>query len=540
MARNTNSPSKPVAVGAGLLAAFLMSAASAVAQPEGAAPEGKAAKVAVCHFSGNGRAQRIEISENALPAHLEHGDVPAPASVRTGADCLVPQPPPGLVSGSARTDSEGAISFVIPETNIIARLSVRDAEKGHPLPGMEVAYAAQGEDFLAVVAQEGLDRYLPALVGVSLLAARPGSALTLPIPIRLQPLPPGLPLPPSLQSALTGAIRSLLAQPGIRSRIPPGPPAPCPCGALDVQPPAIPAGSVAFTPGDTQPLKVECGQKNVSVTAPAVPDLLTLLVSGYGRHVTWYTSQDPSVASVDFATGLVSAVAPGRTTVGVSTLIGRLSETGGLTWCSAVGGATVTVTNPVGACCGGSGGCSLTSATTCSPPLSYQGDGTTCDPGDTCGACCDAAGGCADTLASRCSGTFHGSGSGCLSNPCTPPPQVFRLTSSRSLGGSGITVPVTGSTIKILISVPGNLRSGSGTTGDCGLGDRRVSVRVCPPNAGCTGFDITAGQGQGLNICHELEEVLGPYEIINPRREGTGLSFTAITVNTAVAEIEIR
>ena len=33
-----------------------------------------AEKVKVCHVQGNGKAHVIEISENAVPAHLAHGD----------------------------------------------------------------------------------------------------------------------------------------------------------------------------------------------------------------------------------------------------------------------------------------------------------------------------------------------------------------------------------------------------------------------------------------------------------------------------------
>ena len=34
----------------------------------------KADKVLVCHVTGNGKGHVIEISENAVKAHLEHGD----------------------------------------------------------------------------------------------------------------------------------------------------------------------------------------------------------------------------------------------------------------------------------------------------------------------------------------------------------------------------------------------------------------------------------------------------------------------------------
>ena len=43
------------------------STATAIGQPQG--------KVDVCHRTGNGSSHVINISMNALPAHLRHGDV---------------------------------------------------------------------------------------------------------------------------------------------------------------------------------------------------------------------------------------------------------------------------------------------------------------------------------------------------------------------------------------------------------------------------------------------------------------------------------
>ena len=42
-------------------------AASAVGQPQG--------KVDICHRTGNGSLHVINVSANALPAHLRHGDL---------------------------------------------------------------------------------------------------------------------------------------------------------------------------------------------------------------------------------------------------------------------------------------------------------------------------------------------------------------------------------------------------------------------------------------------------------------------------------
>jgi hypothetical protein len=51
-------------------------------------------KVKVCHVTGNGRAHVIEISENAVPAHLAHGDSLAADDLEHGDSCDVEATPP--------------------------------------------------------------------------------------------------------------------------------------------------------------------------------------------------------------------------------------------------------------------------------------------------------------------------------------------------------------------------------------------------------------------------------------------------------------
>ena len=53
----------------------LVPATLLVAATVGAAQGEPTAKVAVCHQTGNGSFHEINISGNALPAHLRHGDV---------------------------------------------------------------------------------------------------------------------------------------------------------------------------------------------------------------------------------------------------------------------------------------------------------------------------------------------------------------------------------------------------------------------------------------------------------------------------------
>ena len=59
---------------------------------------GPSAKVEICHETGNGSHRLIVVNENALPAHLDHGDV-LPGSGGLDGSCRqeeVPPPPPPL------------------------------------------------------------------------------------------------------------------------------------------------------------------------------------------------------------------------------------------------------------------------------------------------------------------------------------------------------------------------------------------------------------------------------------------------------------
>src|SRR5688572_19958037 len=77
-------------------------------------------KVRVCHFAGPD-AQLLTVARSALPAHLGHGDVLAPPSVKSGADCLAPQPAPAPAQVAATADERGSAFFQIPSTNVMAR-----------------------------------------------------------------------------------------------------------------------------------------------------------------------------------------------------------------------------------------------------------------------------------------------------------------------------------------------------------------------------------------------------------------------------------
>lgn len=75
-------------------------------------------KVDVCHREGNGSYHLINISENALPAHLNHGDglpggkVPDMQAMKFGGDCsLVEIVPPTVESGYSDLIGEAGVRY---------------------------------------------------------------------------------------------------------------------------------------------------------------------------------------------------------------------------------------------------------------------------------------------------------------------------------------------------------------------------------------------------------------------------------------------
>ena len=141
-------------------------------------------KLRVCHFPASGNVQLLSIARAALPAHLDHGDIEAPPSVRTAADCLIPQPPPEPVAATATTDANGKASLLIPHTNVIARITATDAA-GAAVAGATAQILVMGGDYLVMVADPA-KRVAPAFAEGKLAEARPGSALQLAIRMVMQ------------------------------------------------------------------------------------------------------------------------------------------------------------------------------------------------------------------------------------------------------------------------------------------------------------------------------------------------------------------
>jgi hypothetical protein len=126
------------------------------------------------------------------------------------------------------------------------------------------------------------------------------------------------------------------------------------------------------------------------------------------------------------------------------------------------------------------------------------------------------------TQARACSAEFACGGGGSLG----------ALTFSASRSATGVAnIPECADKVSVKVTVPSNMISGSGTTGHCGpFGDRRVTIHVCRPNHGCQSVNIAGGYGQGLDLCHDFTQVLGPFQFLN--------GFVANSTVTVVADIE--
>ena len=95
---------------------------------------------------------------------------------------------------------------------------------------------------------------------------------------------------------------------------------------------------------------------------------------------------------------------------------------------------------PVGACCDGSGGCTVVYAVNCLSPSVYKGDGTICTPNPCVGACCFPDGSCLLLTPAACTASYHGDGTVCGPNPCPQPGACCPLTGicymSTAVGGN--------------------------------------------------------------------------------------------------------
>jgi hypothetical protein len=214
-------------------------------------------------------------------------------------------------------------------------------------------------------------------------------------------------LPPNLQSLWNDLVIKGIAG---NASVPPGPPDPCPCRDLTVQPPAIPlvGPNQAFLPGDDQQLLAKCGAQDVTASQ-SVSDLDEILISGMSVSNTFYYWCSPDDLGMPPDTclptpyisvshdGDVYALSPGGPTdIGVTNYLTIPTETG-FQLCLAIGGTTADVGCPSttiecdGRCVNSSCSAGETFDTTsCSCQCSHM---TCATAGANCGTISDGCGG---------------------------------------------------------------------------------------------------------------------------------------------------
>lgn len=499
-------------------------------------------KIRVCHFPASGNVQLLSIARAALPAHLAHGDIEAPPSVRTSADCLIPQPPPEPVAATATTDANGKVSLLIPTTNVIARITATDAS-GAAVTGATAQILVMGGDYLVMVADPA-KRVAPAFAEGKLEEARPGSALQLVIRMVMQAFTTyfpggaiGQPAPnfPLFVSTHFSVGEYCFTQQEFQTFIGLG------CNAA-----LIAARSAWIAVVFTDPF-AGTGMRVLSLLQPdlcglATGPLATHIYTGKTLPIRMRVYSAPAIAGLQLFPFFTQNLGPCGGGCCVASgpqceLVSELGKCGGRYLPD-----TPCTPNPckVGACCDATFGCSrLTEAECRALGRTYKGDDTTCSP-NPCriGACCNASTGCTDmppVLCQSLNGTYHGDGTSCTRSPDQQPLQ-YTLTSSRDLGGASIPIPFPGGRIRGTITIPSNMIRGKGTTGDCGRGDARVEIRVCPFGSGCTGS--TWQGGHHIAICHDFTETL-TFDILNPNTACSHFSFNAITEKTSTVQVEI-
>jgi hypothetical protein len=479
---------------------------------------------------------------------LVHTDSPPFPGVRSGGVYLFARMPQslGIVGVNVRSEEGSAVkgSFVNILTGSVGS-NISQTTLSQALESQSVFVGQSDDNGFAGVPGIPSSANLHAIVTAS--GTSPSEGL---IGLQSFNTPNQIPPPPTLANIITVIVQRL-----ITSQSPPPTSQPCPCSDLTISPSQIPP----LSPNQQIQLGVVCGSDNVTVstTFNTIQDFIRFISLGINVRFTAYQTTNPNVLTVS-QSGLLTAVGPGSASVKVfSTSVKWPRPDRPPRICVAFGSVgPIDVTDlarlmilKVGSkAADGIVISLLDSRIDCDPRCEADfnlGETVILGAGvipDSDAVFIEWGGGCAPCGTSSACPIQIQADETCTARfecPFTPPNDAT-LISSRDLGSSSMLVPRCGNTIKIWITVPNNMISGSGTTGNCGRGDIRVSVRVCPPNSGCTGFTIQAGQGQGLDICHDFDQILGPFEIINPRLAGTQLIFDAVTEKQAKAKITLQ
>lgn len=132
--------------------AFVLLCSGAWSAPVGA----QSRKVDVCHASGTGTYDEINISRNALPAHLAHGDalpgdpVPAMSGYEFNEDCELVQAQPNFVAFYIRNNNTTIVEPWDDDMNITENAAGDGFSAITPRSGQKVGYGTSFFDTLAV------------------------------------------------------------------------------------------------------------------------------------------------------------------------------------------------------------------------------------------------------------------------------------------------------------------------------------------------------------------------------------------------------
>lgn len=524
-------------------------------------------KLTVCHFTSNGDVRLLSIAPSALKAHLDHGDVEAPPSVKTDADCLAPQPPPAPVATTATTDAQGASSFVIPSTNVIARVTASDSN-GAAVAGAMIELLVIDDDVL-VIAVDPQERFAPGFAGAKLSSAHPGSALQLSMPIVLPPIvgpPPQIP-PPTLVAGRFVVREYCFTQDEFRQFI-----------QSSVDQGLSMATSVVMAPLGGFVVKqllarTIWAQRKISsvdiarevaneafsgrdlairmrvYSPPASPNLqlYPLFFEELG-HCGGACCQQGAVCEPkssdakcfgDYYDGKPckdivckegACCVPGA---GCSVLLeSECRKRGG----RYMGNDTKCLPDPCreGACCVPGAGCSVMLMSECATRGGkYQGDNTTCSP-DPCkkGACCDPKTGCTVLAELECAqrnGNYHGDDTTCdrISGTQT---LVYNFVAGGGAPSATLRIPFTHGTIRSTVVLAPNI-----VNGQC-VRDWRVEFFAYPFGSGRSGGTMYAGQQFG--ICRTQPETI-TFQQMNPSSPCSTYSVNPLTGMPAQVTIEV-
>ena len=137
------------------------------------AAEARPNKVGICHEKGNGSYHLIDVSKEALQAHLRHGDslpgqvFPDDPSLVFGPDCTPQQPAPVVEPGYSRLTEEGAVRF--RQNNSGGEIYLGTADLGVGANRVESNYVWSDGVYEVTFSYDGIGNISTSVAGVEAL-----------------------------------------------------------------------------------------------------------------------------------------------------------------------------------------------------------------------------------------------------------------------------------------------------------------------------------------------------------------------------------